>query len=92
MKAQPLSSPIICSQAETIRKPVPLEAGWGMVRVPLNSGLVRSAQLVGVGSLRLAASTVLKHTAEDHRSMPTQVGVARGSRMLARTASRPLGA
>ena len=71
---------------------MPLEAGWGMVIVPLNSGLTRSAQLAGTGSLRLPASTVLKQMAEDHRSMPTQVGWARGSRMLARTLSRPLGA
>jgi len=35
MYFQPLSSPHICNQLETSRKPVPDEFGFGMITLPL---------------------------------------------------------
>ena len=53
---------------------MPEEAGFGITTWPLYSGLVRSAQLAGFGSPFASASMVLKQSAEDHTSMPTQLG------------------
>ena len=41
--SQPFCSPINCRRADTVRKPVPEEAGFGMTRCPLYTGLRRSA-------------------------------------------------
>jgi hypothetical protein len=49
--------------AETSRKPVPDEFGFGITTWSLYSGLVRSFQLFGAGRLSLAASAVLKQIA-----------------------------
>ena len=62
--------------AETVRKPVPEEAGLGMVTRPLYSGLARSAKEAGTGSLRLESSTVLAQNAVIQASMPNQAGSA----------------
>ncbi|MNT72042.1 hypothetical protein D3C72_2106030 [compost metagenome] len=59
MKAQAFSSPHICIQPETSRKPVPDEAGFGMTIWPLYSGFVRSSQVAGGVSPSFVASTVL---------------------------------
>ncbi|MNU04054.1 hypothetical protein D3C72_2483110 [compost metagenome] len=71
---------------------MPLDAGLGITTWPLNSGLVRSCQLVGTGILRFFASTVLKQMVAPNTSMPTQCGGFLLSRYLAVMASRPLGA
>ena len=52
---------------------MPDEAGFGITIESLYSGLVRSAQLVGLGFLFLSASAVLKQTTARKASMPTQV-------------------
>ncbi|CFN79536.1 Uncharacterised protein [Bordetella pertussis] len=63
MNAQPFSSPNICSQALTSKKPVPEDAGLGITILPAYSGLVRSCHEVGMGRFCLLASMVLTHTA-----------------------------
>ena len=63
MNAQASFSPNICSQAETSRKPVPDEFGFGITTWPLYSGLVRSFQLFGAARPSFCASTVLKQIA-----------------------------
>jgi hypothetical protein len=67
---------MICTQPATLRKPVPDDAGLGMVIWPRYTGLVRSDQVAGLGILRLAASTELKHTALAKPHRPVQVGTA----------------
>src|SRR6478672_10718166 len=82
MKAQAFSSPKVWIQAETWKYPVPDEAGWGMVILPLNFGSCRSNQDCGLGRPSFWPSTVLKHTAATQPSMPTYDGGSTGSRKL----------
>jgi hypothetical protein len=71
---------------------VPEEAGFGIAIWPWYSGLVRSAHEAGFGSCLPSASTVLKHKAEAHTSMPTHLGGSLGSRIAGSTLPRPAGA
>ena len=59
MYFQPFASPMVCSHAETSKNPVPLDAGLGIVICPLYTGLVRSAQVSGLGIPFFWPSTVL---------------------------------
>jgi hypothetical protein len=92
MKAQPFSSPIICSQPETARKPVPEEFGSGITTLPLNSGFSRSDQVFGVGRFFALASSVLRQIADAQASMPTQCGGLSVSLKAGFSLSSPTGA
>jgi hypothetical protein len=92
MYFQPSSSPNICSQLDTSRKPVPDEFGLGITIMPLYSGLVRSFQEVGAFTPAFSASTVLKQIAAIQASMPVHCGGLEESTNFGSSASTPLGA
>jgi hypothetical protein len=68
----PFFSPMSWRIADTVRKPVPEEAGFGMTTSPLYSGLTRFEYDFGIGRLFLPSSTVFPTKPVSQALIPTQ--------------------
>ena len=82
---------MICSHAETVKNPVPDDAGCGITSVPLYSGFVKSSYDSGIGKFFFFNSSLFTAIPVINAVFPTHFSGCLSSLNCGRTRSAPFG-